>query len=122
MAWSEQASGIRPSNYTLICLDWLFGTAFYLLYAWFSLTFTQLRFSFQAAVIVWALAVAVGGALLAYFVDDALFTLGRRRVKTARKNCILVAWGFETQHRLTWTKVDFMIVLYITTFLLCMAL
>jgi len=83
---------------------------------------TQLQFNFQAAVIVWALAVAVSWALLAYTVDDALFILGTRRAKTARQNCILVAWGFETQHRLMWTKVDFMIVLYIASFLLCMAL
>lgn len=80
---------------------------------------TQLQFNFQAAVIVWALVVAVAWGLLPYFVDDALFILGTRRAKTARQNCILVAWSFETQHRLMWTKVDFMIVLYITTFLLC---
>lgn len=83
---------------------------------------TQLHFNFMACVIVWALAVALGWALLAYFVDDALFILGTRRAKTARQNCILVAWGFETQHRLMWTKVNFMIVLYIATFLLCIAL
>jgi hypothetical protein len=83
---------------------------------------TQLQFSFQAAIIVWAFAVAASWALLAYFVDDALFILGTRRAITARQNCILVAWGFETQHRLMWTKVDFMIVIYIASFLLCMAL
>lgn len=35
--------------------------------------------------------------------------LGTRRAKTARQNCILVAWGFETQMRLMWTKVDFVV-------------
>ena len=52
---------------------------------------TQLQFNFQAAIIVWAFAVAASGALLAYFVDDALFILGAREAKTARLNCILVA-------------------------------
>eukprot|EP00931_Biecheleriopsis_adriatica_P035637 TRINITY_DN20529_c0_g1_i1.p1 TRINITY_DN20529_c0_g1~~TRINITY_DN20529_c0_g1_i1.p1 ORF type:complete len:1001 (-),score=225.18 TRINITY_DN20529_c0_g1_i1:66-2657(-) len=81
----------------------------------------QLQFNFQTAIIVWAFAVAVAWALLAYFVDDALFILGTRRAITARQNCILVAWGFETQQRLMWTKIDFMVGLYIVTFLLCMA-
>ena len=35
--------------------------------------------------------------------------LGTRRAKTARQNCILVAWGFETQMRLMWTKIDFVV-------------
>jgi hypothetical protein len=26
------------------------------------------------------------------------------------RNCILVAWGFETQQRLMWTKIDFVVV------------
>ena len=56
---------------------------------------TQLQFNFQAAIIVWAFAVAASWALLAHFVDDALFILGTRRAKTARQNCIVVAWGFE---------------------------
>jgi len=34
---------------------------------------------------------------------------GTRRAKTARQNCILVAWGFETQMRLMWTKIDFVV-------------
>ena len=84
--------------------------------------------------IVWALAIGLAWLILALSVDDALLILGTRRAKTARQNCILVdhsdsrplqhklavlllkstnlsevAWGFETQQRLMWTKIDFVV-------------
>eukprot|EP00438_Fugacium_kawagutii_P030544 Skav235993 [mRNA] locus=scaffold348:204099:221219:+ [translate_table: standard] len=85
----------------------------------------QLHFNFQFFLIVWALAIGLAWLLLALSVDDALLILGTRRAKTARqklgpRNCILVAWGFETQQRLMWTKIDF-VVAYILTFLGCIA-
>ena len=90
---------------------------------------------------VWALAIGLAWLVLALSVDDALLILGTRRAKTARqrpvaglkwhemawflrvgaRNCILVAWGFETQMRLMWTKIDFVVVAYLLTFLGCMA-
>eukprot|EP00439_Symbiodinium_sp_Y106_P040295 s1694_g4.t3 len=79
-----------------------------------------LHFNFQLFLIVWSLAIAVGWLLLALSVDDALLILGTRRAKTARQNCILVAWGFETQQRLMWTKIDFCVAAYILTVLACM--
>jgi len=81
----------------------------------------QLHFNFQFFLIVWALAIGVAWLFLALSVDDALLILGTRRAKTARQNCILVAWGFETQMRLMWTKVDFVVAAYILTFLACIA-
>lgn len=81
----------------------------------------QLHFNFQFFLIVWALAIGLAWLLLALSVDDALLILGTRRAKTARQNCILVAWGFETQQRLMWTKIDFVVVAYILTFLGCIA-
>eukprot|EP00933_Yihiella_yeosuensis_P063762 TRINITY_DN669_c0_g3_i2.p1 TRINITY_DN669_c0_g3~~TRINITY_DN669_c0_g3_i2.p1 ORF type:complete len:1064 (+),score=238.65 TRINITY_DN669_c0_g3_i2:205-3192(+) len=80
----------------------------------------QLQFNFFAATIVWGLAVAIAWLILALAVDDALFILGTRRAMTARQNCILVAWGFETQHRLMWTKVDFVVIVYIGSFIATM--
>ncbi|CAE6955001.1 ICU11, partial [Symbiodinium sp. KB8] len=64
-----------------------------------------LQFNFQLFLILWSLAIAVGWLMLSLSVDDALLILGTRRAKTARQNCILVAWGFETQQRLMWTKI-----------------
>ena len=42
-------------------------------------------------------------------------------LRVGARNCILVAWGFETQMRLMWTKIDFVVVAYLLTFLGCMA-
>lgn len=81
----------------------------------------QLHFNFQFFLIVWALAIGVAWLFLALSVDDALLILGTRRAKTARQNCILVAWGFETQMRLMWTKIDFVVAAYLLTFLACLA-
>ncbi|CAJ1420054.1 unnamed protein product [Effrenium voratum] len=78
-----------------------------------------LHFNFQLFLIVWSLGIAVGWLLLSLSVDDALLILGTRRAKTARQNCILVAWGFETQQRLMWTKIDFVVVVYLLTVLGC---
>jgi len=79
----------------------------------------QLHFNFQIFLIIWSLALAVGWLMLALNVDDALLILGTRRAKTARQNCILVAWGFETQQRLMWTKIDFTVAAYVLTTLAC---
>merc|ERR1719440_2550138 len=68
---------------------------------------------------IWAALVAVGWLIMAYTVDEDLLTLGRRRFGMPRENCILVAWGFETQQRLMWTKVLFCFCLYIATFTMC---
>jgi len=81
----------------------------------------MLHFNFQVAVIIWAVFVAFVWICLATFIDDALWVLGTRRFGTARENCILVAWGYETQQRLMWTKVLFLYITYIGSFLMCMA-
>lgn len=47
--------------------------------------------------------------------EQDLWRLGTRRYGTPRDNCILVAWGYETQHRLMWTKVAFLWIVYIGT-------
>ncbi|CAE7843321.1 unnamed protein product [Symbiodinium microadriaticum] len=78
-----------------------------------------LQFNFQLFLILWSLAIAVGWLMLSLSVDDALLILGTRRAKTARQNCILVAWGFETQQRLMWTKIDFCVAAYVLTTLAC---
>jgi len=77
----------------------------------------MLHFNFQVALIVWALFVAAVWMGLAFFVDEALWILGTRAFGTPRMNCILVAWGYETQQRLMWTKVFFLWVVYIGSFL-----
>jgi hypothetical protein len=76
----------------------------------------MLHFNFQAAVVVWGLCIGLGWVALAAIVDGALFTLGTRKYGSPRENCILVAWGYETQQRLMWTKVLFLQVVYVFTF------
>jgi len=53
-------------------------------------------------------------------IDGALFILGTRDFATPRQNCILVAWGYETQQRLMWTKVGFCYWVYVGTFACCL--
>jgi len=79
-----------------------------------------LHFNFQAALIAWAILVACGWMILCKFVDDDLWSLGTRKYGTPRQNCILVAWGYETQHRLLWAKVAFLWIVYAATFVLCL--
>merc|ERR1712217_38188 len=49
-------------------------------------------------------------------VDEDMFVLGTRAFGTPRENCILVAWGYETQQRLMWAKATFLIIAYVFTF------
>jgi hypothetical protein len=74
-----------------------------------------LHFRFQVYLIAWALVIAVTWTILACFHNE-LFILGTRRFGTPRQNCILVAWGYETQNRLMWTKVLFLAIAYLFTF------
>jgi len=76
-----------------------------------------LHFNFQAMVIVWALGIALIWIAMGNFIDGDLFVLGRRRFGTPRENCILVMWGYETQQRLMWTKVYFLVFAYLFTFI-----
>jgi len=76
----------------------------------------MLHFNFQAVVIVWGLCIGLGWVVLAAVVDKALFVLGTRKYGSPRENCILVAWGYETQQRLMWTKVLFLACTYTFTF------
>mmetsp|Transcript_45031 Transcript_45031/g.96094 ORF Transcript_45031/g.96094 Transcript_45031/m.96094 type:complete len:1018 (-) Transcript_45031:216-3269(-) len=82
----------------------------------------MLQANFQAMIILWAIGVAVAWACLAYFVDNDLFIMGKRQAATPRENCIVVAWGHDTQQRLMWTKVRFTEVVYVISFLLALAL
>mmetsp|Transcript_6233 Transcript_6233/g.16672 ORF Transcript_6233/g.16672 Transcript_6233/m.16672 type:complete len:944 (-) Transcript_6233:116-2947(-) len=79
-----------------------------------------LHFNFQAGVIAWAVAVALAWVLMAAIIDGDLFILGTRAFGTPRSNCILVAWGYETQQRLMWTKVGFLYLVYIVSFAICL--
>merc|ERR1719210_703886 len=76
----------------------------------------MLHFNFQFMIIWWGLIVAIGWVILATVYDHALFILGTRSFGTPRNNCILVAWGYETQQRLMWTKVLFCQIVYVFTF------
>jgi hypothetical protein len=74
-----------------------------------------LHFSFQAFLIVWPLFVAILWTILACFHEE-LFVLGTRKFGTPRHNCILVSWGYETQQGLMWTKVLFLALVYVASF------
>jgi len=74
-----------------------------------------LHFNFQAFCIVWPLVIAMMWSVLACFHNE-LWILGTRKFGTPRHNCILVAWGYETQQRLMWTKVLFLVMVYVFSF------
>merc|ERR1719333_1274578 len=75
-----------------------------------------LHFNFQVVAIVWGLIVGLAWLSLVMFVDPALEVLGTKKFGTPRQNCILVAWGYETQKRLMWTKVHFLSAVYVFSF------
>jgi hypothetical protein len=75
-----------------------------------------LHFRFQVFFIIWPFCVAVVWTVLAIFHNE-LFILGTRKFGTPRHNCILVAWGYETQQRLMWTKVLFLAIVYVGSFI-----
>lgn len=75
-----------------------------------------LHFNFQVMLIGWALFVACVWMGFASGIDEALWILGTRRFGTPRMNCILVFWGYETQQRLMWTKVLFLVIVYLVSF------
>jgi hypothetical protein len=74
-----------------------------------------LHFNFQAFFIFWPLVVAIIWTIIACFHNE-LFILGTRKFGTPRHNCILVAWGYETQQRLMWTKNLFLLIVYLFSF------
>jgi hypothetical protein len=76
----------------------------------------RLHFNFQAFFIIWPFFCGLVWVALACFHNE-LFILGTRRFGTPRHNCILVAWGYETQQRLMWTKVLFLAVVYVGSFI-----
>jgi len=75
-----------------------------------------LHFNFQFWCMLWAFGVAFIWWAFVKSVDEDMFVLGTRRFGTARENCILVAWGYETQQKLMWAKVTFLAMAYVFTF------
>eukprot|EP00437_Effrenium_voratum_P043935 CAMPEP_0181464960 /NCGR_PEP_ID=MMETSP1110-20121109/35704_1 /TAXON_ID=174948 /ORGANISM="Symbiodinium sp., Strain CCMP421" /LENGTH=948 /DNA_ID=CAMNT_0023589715 /DNA_START=43 /DNA_END=2885 /DNA_ORIENTATION=- len=75
-----------------------------------------LHFRFQAALICWAAAICIGWVVLAFLVDNDLLVLGTKQFGTAFRNCVLVAWGRETQRRLMWVKESFLAIVYVCSF------
>jgi len=82
----------------------------------------MLHFNYQVAVMVWALFIAGVWAILAGAIDPALFVLGTRKFGTPRANCILVAWGYETQRDLMWVKILFLWIAYISSTVMALVL
>jgi len=74
-----------------------------------------LHFRFQVFLIVWAVAVAIIWWCFCLRHNE-LYILGTRKFGTPRENCILVEWGWHTQHDLMWTKVYFLCITYAFTF------
>jgi len=71
-----------------------------------------LHFNFQAALIIWGALVSGIWYAMSVLIDSDLLILGTRRFGTPRENCILVAWGYERQKELMWTKVLFLEIVY----------
>jgi len=75
-------------------------------------------FNFQFAIIMWSVGVVVAWLILGFVVDTDFFRLGTRSPgETPRDNCIIIAWGFETQSRLMYAKYMFVLGLYVVTFI-----
>jgi hypothetical protein len=75
-----------------------------------------LSFNFQAGVMLWGLTVAMLWVAMALLIDMDLLRMGTRSASTPRDQCIVVAWGFETQRRLMWAKVLFLASVYALSF------
>jgi len=76
----------------------------------------RLAFNFQVTIIVWAFAIGIAWVVLAYVYDLELLQLGLHRAKNARQNCIVVAFGYETQRKLMYVKTCFLIGVYVFSF------
>lgn len=72
-----------------------------------------LHFNFQVFIIAWSLGIAFIWMAFGYTVDETLFRIGTREFGTPYENCLIVAWGFEQQQSLMWTKVAFLIIVYL---------
>jgi hypothetical protein len=75
-----------------------------------------LHFRFQIFFIVWPLFVACVWMMIALVDWEVLTTIGTKRFGTPRQNCILVMWGYEKQQSLMWTKVLFLAIVYVVSF------
>lgn len=76
-----------------------------------------LAFNFQVCIIFWAVVMGLGWMFLGLSVDTDLFIMGTRRWDSPRQQCLVIAWGYETQHRLMWTKVAYLAFGYVFTFM-----
>jgi len=77
-----------------------------------------LSFNFQVALIIWAVVIALAWLVTGLNIDyPTLFVLGTRRAETEWQNCWIVEWGYQKQKELMWTKVGFMVFVYLFTFL-----
>lgn len=77
-----------------------------------------LSFNFQMALIIWATILALAWLAIGFSIEfPTLFILGTMRATTEWENCWIVQWGFNTQQRLMWTKVAYLVFAYFFTFL-----
>ncbi|CAK0790030.1 unnamed protein product, partial [Prorocentrum cordatum] len=67
-------------------------------------------------IIVWAVVMGSAWIYLGGGAED-LFIMGTRPWDSPREQCLVIAWGYETQHKLMWTKVAFLAFGYVFTFL-----
>eukprot|EP00929_Paragymnodinium_shiwhaense_P119479 TRINITY_DN91385_c0_g1_i1.p1 TRINITY_DN91385_c0_g1~~TRINITY_DN91385_c0_g1_i1.p1 ORF type:complete len:1167 (-),score=310.77 TRINITY_DN91385_c0_g1_i1:92-3592(-) len=80
----------------------------------------SLHFSFQLMLIVWSSCIVLAWYWMGLHIDPELLELGTHKTGTERQNCVLIAFGYEAQNRLMWTKVYFTYGLYIASFLGCL--
>merc|ERR1740121_1333146 len=76
-----------------------------------------LAFNFQICIILWAVVMGLGWIYLGCSTSTDLFIIGTRPWDSPREQCLVIAWGYETQHRLMWTKVAYLAFGYMFTFL-----
>jgi hypothetical protein len=75
-----------------------------------------LAFNFQIFIILWAVVMGIGWIYLGLSTSTDLFIMGTRPWDSPREQCLVIAWGYETQHELMWTKVAFLAFAYVFTF------
>jgi len=78
---------------------------------------TVLHFRYQLWLVVWGFIAACVWMAIVLWTDRDLLLIGLKKAETPLELCKVVDWGFVRQHELMWTKVLFLGIMYVITFL-----
>jgi len=77
---------------------------------------TVLHFRYQLWLVVWGAIAAGVWFTIVKLTDSDLMEIGLKKAETPLELCKVVDWGFTRQHELMWTKVLFLGIMYVFTF------